>query len=78
MASETTDDKITRIETELGEVRQAIKDAQKSSSLSVFGRSVSRADLATLYSRESQLQNQLDRLYSDGQNKGLKYLRFTS
>ena len=76
MAQETTAEKITRLEGELSEVRVQIKDAQESANLNAFGRSVTRANLETLYKREREIEGKLDVLYATNQTGGLKYVRF--
>lgn len=76
MAQETKEEKIARLETELAEIRASIKEAQESASLNVFGRSVTRANLETLYKRERELEGKLETLYDDNGTGGLKYVRF--
>lgn len=76
MAQETKQEKITRLEGELSDVRVQIKDAQESANLNAFGRSVTRANLETLYKRERELEGKLEVLYDSTSTGGLKYVRF--
>lgn len=76
MAQETKEEKIARLEMQLTNVRQSIADAEESSSLNAFGRSITRANLDTLYKREKEIERKLEILYDDDSTGGLKYARF--
>lgn len=76
MAQETKQEKITRLESSLASVRQSIADAEQSASLNVFGRSITRANLETLYKREKELETKLEKLYDTNNTGGQKFVRF--